>query len=61
MNLINLSNHLRMRYRRKGKLEDLVQSIECSQEAVDLTPAHNPDRAEYINNLSINLSKRYKR
>ena len=35
--------------------------IEYSQQAVDLTPDGNPDRAALLNNLSIFLSTRYKR
>ena len=42
-------------------LDHLTQAIEYRQEAVDLTPKENPDRAGYLNNLSIGLSARYER
>ena len=45
----------------KGNLADLTQAIEHSQEAVDLNPAGNPNRAGYLNNLSNRLSTRYGR
>ena len=38
-----------------------MQAIKCSQEAVDLTPVGNSDRAEQLNNLSGHLSMQYKR
>ncbi len=42
-------------------IANLESAIEHSQEAVDLTPTGNPDRAGYLNNLSVRLSTRYKR
>ncbi|MCJ1265659.1 hypothetical protein MMC22_005539 [Lobaria immixta] len=50
-----------MRYKREGKLEDLTQTIEYSQEAIDLTPVDNLNRAGWLNNLSAYLSTRYER
>ncbi|MCJ1263069.1 Transcription elongation factor spt6 [Lobaria immixta] len=46
---------------KEGKLEDLTQAIEYSQDAVDLTLISNPDRASRLNNLSSCLSTRYER
>ena len=42
-------------------IANLEIAIECLQKAVDLTPAGNPDRAEYLNTFSIYLRTRYAR
>ena len=55
-----LSN-LSTRYKRDGKPEDVTQVIKHSQEAVNLIPDGNTDRAGYLYNLSNHLSTRYKR
>ena len=48
-------------YDRNFDLESLKSAIEYGQEAVDLTPAGNPDRAGYLHNLNNHLSARYER
>ena len=58
-------------YHQNFVITNLETAIECSQEAVDLTPAgnpdralaafNNPDRAVYLNDLSFYLSTRYAR
>lgn len=52
----NLSIRLSTRYEREGKQEDLTWAIKYGQEAADLTPKENPDRAGYLNNLSSYLN-----
>ena len=42
-------------------LVSLKDAIEYSQEAVDLTPKGNPRRLALLNNISLQLSTRYRR
>ena len=46
-------------YDQNYDLDSLKSMIEYSQQAVELIPAGNPDRATLLNNLSIHLITRY--
>jgi CHAT domain-containing protein/exonuclease VII small subunit len=56
-----LSDGLRVRYERIGRVEDLDKSIRASQQAVALTPLDSPARHSRLNNLGNGLSNRYLR
>lgn len=49
------------RYERVWKLDDLNQAIEYGQDAVNVAPEGNLDRAEFLNSLRNGLGSPYER
>jgi hypothetical protein len=50
--LNNLGGFLASRYKRTGEIKDLEEAIQTAQQrAMESTPADDPDRAVWLNNL----------
>ena len=59
--LSNLNMVLGIRYERSGDLADLEGSIRAGRDAVDSTPAGDPQRAAMLSNLSNSLRRQFER
>ncbi|KAG8717636.1 hypothetical protein FRC09_013966 [Ceratobasidium sp. 395] len=59
--LHNLSSSYSDLYRRLGQLSDLEKSINCVEQAVDLTPDCNPDKSVRLNHLGDSYLDLYRR
>ncbi|CVK99387.1 uncharacterized protein FMAN_02229 [Fusarium mangiferae] len=57
--LNNLSNRLAMRFHRIGAFEDLQEAVATSLQAIESTPADDPDMANWQGNYASHLSVRH--